>query len=194
MIKGRYIKARNSVGKELIKTGANVSYNTDDDGQTQNGRLSDFETLDTNNVFGNTDRFTDESGGQTYTNGIVLDHSQDNGSSIMVYKQDLEAAAYFSTSLTNATSKTFAGLSTWYVWNINEFNAIWNKQNSWVDKFPSVFNYGSSNIWTSNSRPDNTAFGLYIRAEVTIPIYFLGKLNNLNSVICRRTTYAELGI
>ena len=55
-----------------IKTGQTTSYATGDDGDLEEGRLTNFTTLDFNNVFGNTNRFTDELGGQTYTNDIVI--------------------------------------------------------------------------------------------------------------------------
>lgn len=63
------------VGATIIKTDQNTSYRTGDDGDLQEGRATDFYTLASNNPFGNTNRFTDELGGQTYTNDIVIDWS-----------------------------------------------------------------------------------------------------------------------
>lgn len=58
-----------------FKTGA-VSYYTGDDGDIENGRGADHLTLDFNNEFGNTARFTDKLGTQIYTDGIALDWGQ----------------------------------------------------------------------------------------------------------------------
>ena len=44
-------------------------------GDLEAGRATDFFTLATNNPFGNTNRFTDELGGSTYANNIVIDWS-----------------------------------------------------------------------------------------------------------------------
>lgn len=64
------------VGATLMKTAQTTSYRTGDDADTRNeGRATDFFTLSTNNPFGNTNRFTDELGGSTYTNNIVIDWS-----------------------------------------------------------------------------------------------------------------------
>lgn len=61
------------VGATLMKTGQTTSYRTGDDGDIEAGRATDFFTLAVNNPFGNTNRFTDELGGQTYTNDIAID-------------------------------------------------------------------------------------------------------------------------
>ena len=51
------------VGAKLMKTGQTTSYATDDDGDLQEGRATDFFTLASNNPFGHTFRFTGFSGG-----------------------------------------------------------------------------------------------------------------------------------
>jgi hypothetical protein len=61
------------VGATLMKTGQTTSYRTGDDGDIEAGRAASFLTLGTNNPFGNTNRFTDELGGSTYTNKIAID-------------------------------------------------------------------------------------------------------------------------
>ena len=73
------------VGATLMKTGQTTSYRTGDDGDIQAGRATDFFTLASNNPFGNTNRFTDEFGGQTYTNDIVIDWSTYNGANVLGY-------------------------------------------------------------------------------------------------------------
>jgi hypothetical protein len=73
------------VGATLMKTGQTTSYRTGDDGDLQIGRATDFFTLASNNPFGKLDRFTDELGGQTYTNDIVIDWSTYDGSTVLGY-------------------------------------------------------------------------------------------------------------
>lgn len=75
------------VGATLMKTGQTTSYRTGDDGDFEAGRATDFFTLASNNPFGNTNRFTDELGGQTYTNNIVIDWSTYNGSNVLGFRR-----------------------------------------------------------------------------------------------------------
>jgi hypothetical protein len=80
-----------SVGATLMQTGQTTVYRTGDDADTRSeGRATDFFTLASNNPFGNTNRFTDELGGSTYTNNIVIDWSTYNGATVLgVYRTHL---------------------------------------------------------------------------------------------------------
>ena len=72
-----------AVGATLMKTGQTTSYRTGDDGDLEAGRATNFTTLATANPFGNTNRFTDELGGSTYTNNIVIDWSTYDGTTVL---------------------------------------------------------------------------------------------------------------
>jgi hypothetical protein len=75
-----------SKGLMPLKTGQTTSYASNDDGATQRGRLTDFNTIPYLNPYGDNFRFTDELGGQTFTNNIVIDWSTwDGGSSVNGY-------------------------------------------------------------------------------------------------------------
>jgi hypothetical protein len=79
----------------LMKTGQTTSYRTGDDGDIEAGRDTDFFTLDSAPLHNNgaatinttINRFTDELGGQTYANDIVLDWSTWNGSTLLGYSR-----------------------------------------------------------------------------------------------------------
>ena len=58
------------VGATLMKTGQTTSYRTGDDGDIEAGRATDFLTLEYNNPFGNTNRFT-KTDGTAGTIGVV---------------------------------------------------------------------------------------------------------------------------
>ena len=75
------------VGAKLMKTGQTTSYRTGDDGDFEAGRATDFFTLASNNPFGNTNRFTDELGGTTYTNNIVIDWSTYDGATVLGWRR-----------------------------------------------------------------------------------------------------------
>ncbi len=69
----------------LMKSGAVVSYASNDDAAENKGRLVNFLTLDCNNSFGTLFRFTDSVGGQIYGVGngsipdYMIDHSTGKG-------------------------------------------------------------------------------------------------------------------
>jgi hypothetical protein len=86
-IKGVPAAATNRSTAKLMKTGQTTSYRTGDDGDLEAGRNVDFTTLAENNPFGNTNRFTDELGGSTYTNNIVIDWSTYDGATVLGYKR-----------------------------------------------------------------------------------------------------------
>ena len=113
-----------------LKTGQTTSYATNDDGDLERGRATDFNTIAYLNPFSNNFRFTDELGGQTFTNNIVIDWSTwDGGSSVNGY-----CHSYFSATsgaqnwtdwMTNSpyTSSTFGD---WYVANYQEVSSLMN--------------------------------------------------------------------
>ena len=79
------IKQRSTA--RVLKTGQTTSYRTGDDGDLEVGRLTDFLTLGENNPFGNTNRFTDELGGQTYTNNIAIDWATFDGTNVLGWRR-----------------------------------------------------------------------------------------------------------
>jgi hypothetical protein len=70
-----------------MKTGQTTSYRTGDDGDLERGRNTSFTVLAENNVFGNTNRFTDELGTQLYLTNIVIDWSTYNGSTVLGWRR-----------------------------------------------------------------------------------------------------------
>jgi len=86
-IKGVPPAATNRSTAKLMKTGQTTSYRTGDDGDLEAGRNTSFTVLAENNPFGNTNRFTDELGGSTYTNNIVIDWSTYDGSTVLGWRR-----------------------------------------------------------------------------------------------------------
>jgi hypothetical protein len=119
------------VGATLMKTGQTTSYRTGDDGDIEAGRATSFTVLSGNNPFGNTNRFTDELGGQTYTNNIAIDWSTYNGVNVLGYKRT--ATDTTSGGWNNAVDTCLAisigtFTSGWRLANINEWNSIINRE------------------------------------------------------------------
>jgi hypothetical protein len=113
---------------KLMKTGQTTSYRTGDDGDLEPGRAVSFSVLSSNNPFGNTNRFTDELGTQTYTNNIVIDWSTYDGSVVNGYHRVLVLVTW-----NNAIDQSLAlsvGTYTtgWRLVNRNELLAIYNHE------------------------------------------------------------------
>jgi hypothetical protein len=145
------------VGATLQKTGQTVSYNTGDDGDTERGRLTNFLTLPSNNPFGNTNRFTNKTGGQTYTNSVAFDWSTYNGSTVLAYYFGDANTRPWATQLTQYTASTLDGLTGWSLFNIYEAMNIMNFS------FPSgfLYNYAPFNLtrrymWVSTNQTGAT--------------------------------------
>jgi hypothetical protein len=139
------------VGATLMKTGQTTSYRTGDDADTRSeGRATDFFTLASNNPFGNTNRFTDELGGSTYTNNIVIDWSTYNGATVLGYYRISIGTYTWDNAVDNSLIHTIGSfVSGWRLPNIGEWVSITNYG------LASVTNYAPLNInvssWLSTS-------------------------------------------
>jgi hypothetical protein len=147
MSDNRYIKATAPasaapVGATLTKTGQTTSYNALDDGDTERGRASSFLVLPSNNPFGNTNRFTNKTGGQTYTNSVAFDWSTFNGSTVLAYYYGDNNLRPWATQLSQYANSTIDGLTGWRLFNIVEALNIMNFE------FPGslLYNYAPFNL------------------------------------------------
>jgi hypothetical protein len=150
-----------------LQSGQTTSYATNDDGDLQRGRLVNYSTLPYNNGFGTTDRFTDELGGQTFTNNIIIDWSTwDGGTDVNGYILSINSDS-------NNTSQDWAtwmsgqpyttdGFGDWYVVNINEINNLMKYESiNGLNGYP--FNNPTNsfgNLWTSTTFFNNTGQAL----------------------------------
>ena len=151
-----------------LPTGQNVIYATDDDAwnainnpypdapafPTHYPKLdytagTPFINLINNNVFGNTDRFTDELGLQDYTNDLVIDHL----TGLMWYR--IAPGADWATAVANADASTQGGFSDWRVPNSSELYSISDRRVSNVLGYV-PFGLTSINLWTSTTLPSTT--------------------------------------
>jgi hypothetical protein len=148
------------VGATLMKTGQTTSYRTGDDGDIEAGRATSFTVLSSNNPFGNTNRFTDELGGQTYTNTIVVDWSTYDGSTVLGWRKT-KSTGYtnWNTAIDNALALSIGGFATgWRLPNRGELFSILNHGVA-----TSVLNYApfsitaDTNIWTGTTNNITTA-------------------------------------
>ncbi len=139
-----------------IMTSQTTTYVTgDDSGATKVGRLVDFFTLNENNYFGNTNRFTDTSGGTSYTNNLVCDWStfeQSTGNFIMYYKLPQYLNDTQPNCIAFAEACTYGGYTNWHVWNKSMVDQLENVEATTSILNYAPFNIGNLNCWTSTRR------------------------------------------
>jgi len=178
-----------------LKTGQTVSYATGDDGDLQEGREVDFTTLNENNYFGNTNRFTDELGTQVYANNIAIDWSTydqttNNVTGWYVVKQ---SATPWATAITNCTSFSVGSFTSgWYLPNIRQYAQILDlSSTSRLNYSPFNITFGLLN--SSTTYPSNTAQAWEgVAGGGSTPIFNRTKTINTEYLIARTFNTSEL--
>jgi hypothetical protein len=150
------------VGATLMKTGQTTSFRTGDDGDLEAGRATSFTVLASNNPFGNTNRFTDELGGQTYTNNIVIDWSTYDGHTVLgISRAAIATGNTWNQAIDNCLAFSVGSFTSG--WRLPNMKEIYNFVNFAND--PSFFlNYSPLNLsssgrvyWSSNTNVAGTA-------------------------------------
>ena len=151
-------------GAELMKSGQTVSYRTGDDGDLESGRVTDFFTLSSDNTFGTTDRFTDELGGQTYANDIVIDWSTYNGTDVLGYSRVIQSATWNVAIDDSLASSLGSYTSGWRLSNIKEIVNIANYGTpDTLDYSPFHFPSTSIAFYSSTSAPSLVANAMSLK-------------------------------
>jgi hypothetical protein len=173
----------------LLKTGQSVSYRTGDDGDIEAGRAANFTTLAENNPFGNTNRFTDELGGQTYTNDIVIDWSTYNGTNVLGYRRTLSGSAViWNDAIDGAAAVSIGSFTTgWRLPNLNELS------NLTAFGIANPFNYSPINIATGNQLWSSTTIHAFTNQAYYCDTFIGAILNNIKGttykyIACRTFT------
>jgi len=150
------------IGATLMQTGQTVSYRSGDNPTV--GRDVDFLTLASNNPFGNTNRFTDELGGSTYTKNIVIDWSTYDGSTVLGYDRRVNGGGAntdktWNNAIDEALAHSIVGYTSgWRLTNRTEALNICSDAaiTTWLNYAP--FNLSASvGFWVSNTIATSTA-------------------------------------
>lgn len=173
-----------------VKTGQTTSYRDGDDGFYEFGRGASFSTLGCNNPFGNTNRFTDELGGQDYTNNLVIDWL----TGLMWYRV-VFSIANWNNSIDAAEASSQAGYTNWFIPNISQLGSLINYSLSDFLNY-SPFNIDQAtyaNLWSSTTNPGTTsnAYRLQLSNASTSP---LAKTNSTFYIISRNFSFSDLGL
>jgi hypothetical protein len=152
------------VGATLMKTGQTTSYRTGDDGDIEAGRATSFSVLASNNPFGNTDRFTDELGGQTYANNIVIDWSTYNDKNVLGYYRVISGNIIWNDAIDQSLALSVGTYTTgWRLANKKEILNVCN------DELADSFNYAPFSFtgftyWSSTTWKNTTTNAFTISA------------------------------
>lgn len=174
-----------------IKTGQTISYRTGDDGDVEQGSLLSFVVLAAQNPYGNSNRFTDTLGGQTYANGIIVDWSR----RLMWYNPS--ASGSWNTAIDAAEAATIGGFNDWHIANVQQHQSICNYGNSGGVLNYTPFNISSASFWTSTTSPDTTtnAFRILNTGATTAGgITQTGKSITTSYLYCRIFSLSDLGL
>ena len=173
------------MGDLLIKTGQTTSYRTGDDGDLEAGRATDFLTLGENNPFGNTNRFTDELGGSTYTNGIIIDWTTYDSSEVLGYYPDTTTTRTWNDTIDWAIALSVGTFTSgWRLGNIREYINIQNYGSGFAMQY-APFNT-TVQWWTSNTLTISTTAAWQISGVGEAKQ--LGKTFTLNGIAVRNFT------
>jgi hypothetical protein len=149
------------VGATLMKTGQTTSYRTGDDGDLEAGRATSFTLLASNNPFGNTNRFTDELGTQTYTNNIVIDWSTYDGTTVLgLSRAAIATGNTWNQSVDNSLAFSVGSFTSgWRLPNMKEiynFVNFANNPDTFLNYSPLNFSSSGRVYWSSNTNVSST--------------------------------------
>ena len=178
---------------QLHKTGQTTSFQSLDDGHYEFGSGTSFLLLDVNNPFGNLNRFTDDTGAQTYASAVIVDWTTYNSvnDTVTAYYQTPILATRLDTALT-AQPYTRNSLSSWYVINALQFVNIWNfgVYRDGLNYAPFNYAIATDQVWTSTMGDGVNRYMVY--TGVNFGDTFFSQTNTV--FLTRNYTLAELGL
>lgn len=135
-------------------------------------------TLLSLNMYGDNRRFTDRLGGNTYADGIIVDHLTET----WYYRAPTIPTANWSTAIAAGANAVVEGFDDWFVPPRGLHQTIVNGQGGIVLNY-APFNIAIS-VWTSTTTPSSTAAAIPILA--TGANQSTNKTSTLGYILCRR--------
>jgi hypothetical protein len=168
-----------------LKTNQTTSYAVGDDGDLEEGRPLGFFTLDCNNAFGNTNRFTDSAGNQNYdgTGGSIANYVIDHATGLGWWRVQL-ATDTWANQLTAANAATNGGFTDWFMPNVPQGCSIANYALFSGRQYKyAPFNISPVNFWLSTTPETNTTFAFHTTTAGTLDIS--AKTTSFEMILCR---------
>jgi len=187
-----YVKTYKSA--KVLKTGQTTSYRTGDDGDLEKGRTTDFFTLPAHNPFSNTNRFTDELGGQDYTNNIIIDWTTYEGSEVLgYYNGDMLTDKDWNTAIDDGIAlsvDTFT--SNWRLPNFKELFYICTYElsvnGSMALRYSPINATSNKFFWTSTTYTLSSTLAYYIQSSSGVPGFGAKTTGTIRTIYCRDFT------
>ena len=182
------------------KTGIVTSFRNYDDGFEQFGRDVGYNTLSWNNPFNNTNRFTDISGGQTYSDNIIIDWTsydvslgEVSGFYMTIHEPPATRVYNWSGWGTNAPF-TIGSWSDWVQFNINQALSLINWSDSnFFDSAPFSYTLTSFPYVLSTSSPGTSSLN-NMCLSINKVIQPRANTEVLTTILTRQFTLNELGL
>jgi len=175
--------------QQPTRTGQTTSYRTGDDSDLQMGIGASFSTLSDNNIFGNTNRFTDETGAQTYTNNFVLDHLTG-----LMWNRVPNTVDTWNNAIDGCLAYAGGTFTDWFLANINQHMTIISWEVGAIGLNYAPFSISSAEFyWTSTTAPSGTTNAIRINNISSIPVAQL-KTNTSKYLYCRKFIPADFGL
>ncbi|KKL49306.1 hypothetical protein LCGC14_2316850, partial [marine sediment metagenome] len=197
-----------------LPTGADTSYRDGDDKYIEDAvfgatardtnsikarnTLANHITLNNNNSFGNTNRFTDDAGGTTYANDLVICHY----TGMMLFRQIVAFNLTWNQCIDQALGSDFGGsqaeggFNNWFLPNLNQAFAMMKAEKNGTQNHH--WNFTPFNTATSGSSFISAIHQMGISTSFvddTTKIYFLdGQYGALNYLSAKTTNQNELWI
>lgn len=179
----------------ILHYGNSTSYRTGDEGDmyangffdytrpvypTHYAELVNNTTLVSNNIHGNTNRFTDRDGNQTYSDDIVQDHFQ----GVEIYRV-LQSAANWNGAIDGAVALSLGGDSDWRLTPARILLTVMNGAAGAGANFLNFapFSISNTNYWTSTTQAFSTANAFRVASGTVVTI---AKTNTYAWLACRR--------
>lgn len=169
------------------KSGQITSYRTGDDGDFEYGRGASFTGLTCNNPFNNSNRFTDQSGGQTYSDNIIVDWL----TGLMWYR--VTSSGGWNTAIDTSIGATTGGYTDWFLPNLPQLAGICNYSVSIMTNYaPFNIDITGTALWSSTSQPSATANAML--AQANNALVGVGKGNSRLYIYCRYFALSDMGL
>lgn len=175
--------------QQPLRSAQITSYRTGDDGDLEMGIGASFSTLSDLNIFGTNQRFTDELGGQTYTNNFVLDHLTG-----LMWNRIPNAVDTWNNAIDGCLAYTGGTFTDWFLANINQHMTILSWEVGAISLNYAPFSLSSAEFyWTSTTLPSGTTNALRINNINAIPVAQI-KTNTSKYLYCRKWIPADFGL
>lgn len=141
-----------------LLTGQTTSYAAGDDGDLEKGRLVNYLTLDCNNEFGNTNRFTNSKGGSVDdgTDGSIVAYMIDHATGLGWFSKAPLGLKNWADAVAFPITATDAGFSDWRTPNAHEAQQL-NNNEIINPKSGTILTANMSfNFWTSTTLANST--------------------------------------